>query len=111
RQIARAWAPAPLRRLGRAFQTLAVAELTQSGSGPVRPPDFLRRARALLRSSAGGTRPEAALRDLARAGLRINHPCAMAQQIAAPIPLAALVESAVAALNQSIAVWEMSPAG
>ncbi|MBS0395625.1 MAG: hypothetical protein JSR54_13435, partial [Proteobacteria bacterium] len=33
----------------------------------------------------------------------------VAQQVAPPIPLAALVESLVAALNQSLAVWEMSP--
>jgi len=34
----------------------------------------------------------------------------VAQQVAAPIPLAALLESVVAALNNSLAVWEMSPA-
>jgi L-2,4-diaminobutyrate decarboxylase len=41
--------------------------------------------------------------------LALSHPRYGAQQVAAPIPAAALVESVVAAMNQSLAVWEMSP--
>jgi L-2,4-diaminobutyrate decarboxylase len=41
--------------------------------------------------------------------LATSHPRYGAQQVAAPIPAAALVESVVAAMNQSLAVWEMSP--
>lgn len=108
--IARAWNPAQLRRLGRAFSDLAVAELCRS-DGPVLAPDFLKRTRALLRHARGGAeRAPAWLRELCAASLHQSHPRAMAQQICAPVPLAALAESVVAALNQSIAVWEMSPA-
>jgi len=105
------WNPADLRRLGRAFSDLAVAELTQSGSGPVRSPDFLRRARRTLAAPLTDRTAAAWVASLGRASLRINHPCFMAQQIAAPVPLAALVETWVAAMNQSIAVHDMSPAG
>jgi L-2,4-diaminobutyrate decarboxylase len=45
------------------------------------------------------------------ASLHLNHPRFLAQQVAAPIPLAVFVECVVAALNQSLAVWDMSPAG
>lgn len=108
--ISRAWNPTQLRRLGRAFSDLAVAELCR-GSGPVRAPDFLQRTRALLRHARGGAeRAPAWLRELCAASLHQSHPRALAQQICAPVPLAALAESVVAALNQSIAVWEMSPA-
>jgi len=115
--IASAWDPVHLRRLARACGAAALRELTQSGRGPVRAPDFERRAQALLRQPQGGGAarvPKAVaswLRQLGDASLHQSHPRAMAQQISAPIPLAALVESNVAALNQSIAVWDMSPAG
>jgi len=48
-------------------------------------------------------------RDIGEASLALSHPRYAAQQVAAPIPAAALVESVVAAMNQSLAVWEMSP--
>lgn len=106
-----AWDRAELLRLAHAFADLATDELTQSDAGAVRRPDFLRRARRLLRASGSPAAAPRRLRELAEASVRLNHPCSMAQQICAPIPLAALVESFVAALNQSIAVWDMSPAG
>jgi L-2,4-diaminobutyrate decarboxylase len=110
--VGRAWDARELRRLARACGDLALRELTQSGRGPVRAPDFERRARRLLASFGGGTKAAPArLAALAAASLHQSHPCAMAQQIAAPVPLAALAESVAAALNQSIAVWDMSPAG
>jgi L-2,4-diaminobutyrate decarboxylase len=49
------------------------------------------------------------VRAVQKASLHLSHPRYIAQQVAAPIPAAALVESVVAALNQSLAVWEMSP--
>ncbi len=49
------------------------------------------------------------VREIGEASLALSHPRYGAQQVAAPIPAAALVESAVGALNQSLAVWEMSP--
>jgi len=108
---ARAWNQAELRRLGRSLADWAVAELTQNGAGPVRAADFERRARILLRTRVSPSKVPAWMRQLAAAGMRVNHPAYMAQQIPAPIPLAALVESAVSTLNQSLAVWDMSPAG
>jgi L-2,4-diaminobutyrate decarboxylase len=44
-----------------------------------------------------------------KGSLALSHPRYGAQQVAARIPAAALVESVVAAMNQSLAVWEMSP--
>lgn len=104
------WRPRDVQRLAREFADLAAAELTRS-AGPVRPADFVARTRRLLRHGATPNRLPAAARAVAEAGLHINHPRYMAQQVAAPIPAAALVESLVAALNQSIAVVRMSPAG
>src|SRR5579884_1203056 len=104
------WRPRDVQRLAREFADLAAAELTRC-AGPVRPADFVARTRRLLRHGATPNRLPAAARAVAEAGLHINHPRYMAQQVAAPIPAAALVESLVAALNQSIAVVRMSPAG
>lgn len=111
--VRQAWDPRQLRRLARAFNEVALGELTRGADarGPVRAPDFARRARALLKARGGPAQTPARLRQLAAASLHLGHPCYMAQQIPAPIPMAALVESALAALNQSIAVWDMSPAG
>jgi len=50
------------------------------------------------------------VREIVEASLHVCHPRFAAQQVAAPIPLAALVEPVVAALNNSVAVWDMSPA-
>jgi L-2,4-diaminobutyrate decarboxylase len=51
----------------------------------------------------------AIVREIQEASLHLSHRRYLAQHVAAPIPAAALVESVVAALNQSLAVWEMSP--
>ncbi|HEX6059053.1 MAG TPA: pyridoxal-dependent decarboxylase [Gemmatimonadaceae bacterium] len=40
---------------------------------------------------------------------RLMHPMYMGHQVSAPLPAAVWVESVVAALNQSTAIWEMSP--
>jgi len=37
------------------------------------------------------------------------HPMSMGHQVAAPLPVAVWTESVIAALNQSLGVWEMSP--
>ncbi len=39
----------------------------------------------------------------------LHHPMAMGHQVAPPLPVAIWSEALVAALNQSLAVWEMSP--
>ncbi|MGH9483490.1 MAG: pyridoxal phosphate-dependent decarboxylase family protein [Terriglobales bacterium] len=103
-----------MREFGQAFSAMAVSEVCRD-RGPVLAPDFLRRTQALLRKRKSGTggspaQIKAWMRALCAASLHQSHPRAMAQQICAPVPLAVLAESVVAALNQSIAVWEMSPA-
>lgn len=105
-----AWNPVQVRQLARELADLAAAQLTHDGSGPVRPPDFSRRARQILKRRFTAAEIPAIVRELAEAGLHLNHPRYMAQQVAAPVPVAALVESVVGALNQSLAVWDMSPA-
>jgi L-2,4-diaminobutyrate decarboxylase len=42
---------------------------------------------------------------------RLMHPRAMGHQVSAPLPVAVWMDALTAALNQSAAVWEMSPAG
>lgn len=104
------WEPRQVRRLARELADVAARELTRR-AGPVRPRDFVRQTQEWLRQPGGRAGLVPAVRALARASLHLNHPRYMAQQVAAPIPAAALVESTVAALNQSIAVLRMSPAG
>jgi L-2,4-diaminobutyrate decarboxylase len=104
------WNPTQVRRLARELADLAAAELTRDASGPVLAPDFGRRAKQILKRRFTAAEIPAIVRDLAEASLHLNHPRYMAQQVAAPVPVAALVESVVGALNQSLAVWDMSPA-
>jgi L-2,4-diaminobutyrate decarboxylase len=40
---------------------------------------------------------------------RLMHPLSLGHQVAAPLPAAVWSESLVGALNQSLAIWEMSP--
>ncbi|HEY3383632.1 MAG TPA: pyridoxal-dependent decarboxylase [Vicinamibacterales bacterium] len=42
---------------------------------------------------------------------RLTHPRSMGHQVSAPVPVAVWTEALTAALNQSGAVWEMSPVG
>jgi L-2,4-diaminobutyrate decarboxylase len=42
---------------------------------------------------------------------RLTHPRSMGHQVSAPLPIAVWTEALTAALNQSGAVWEMSPVG
>ena len=51
----------------------------------------------------------AELRDIASSANRLWHPMYMGHQVAPPLPAAIWSESLVAALNQSLAVREMSP--
>jgi L-2,4-diaminobutyrate decarboxylase len=48
-------------------------------------------------------------RDVIADSNRLYHPMYMGHQVAAPLPVAVWTEPLVAALNQSVAVWEMSP--
>ncbi len=50
-------------------------------------------------------------RDVVPDSNHLCHPRSMGHQVSAPLPAAVWTESLVAALNQSAAVWEMSPVG
>lgn len=50
---------------------------------------------------------ESFLRD----SIRLHHPRYMGHQVSAPLPMAALLDFAAALLNNSMAVYEMGPAG
>lgn len=103
------WEPNTVRTLARELADIA-ADALLVNAGPVRTPNSERIAAKIIRD---GKRLNLAalVRQVQRNSLRLSHPRFAAQQVAAPIPAAALVESVVAALNQSLAVWEMSPIG
>ena len=50
-------------------------------------------------------------RDVMADANRLSHPMYMGHQVSAPLPAAVWAECVVAALNNSTAVWEMSPTG
>jgi L-2,4-diaminobutyrate decarboxylase len=103
----------------RAFARLAVDyyAATRTGEGPVSTPhapeDLARRFDEAL--PVDGRSLESVLERLRRDVLpdanRLCHPRAMGHQVSAPLPAAVWTESLTAALNQSGAVWEMSPVG
>ena len=101
------WEPRTVRTLARELADIAADALLVNG-GPVRTPSSERIAAKIIRD---GKRLDLAtlVRRIQKNSLHLSHPRFAAQQVAAPIPEAALVESVVAALNQSLAVWEMSP--
>jgi len=103
------WNRAAVARMARELAALAARELVRS-EGPVRAPDFQRQTEALLRRRFTPEQIPGVVQAVADASLHLCHPRFMAQQVAAPLPVAALVESVVAALNNSVAVWDMSPA-
>ncbi len=102
-----------------AFARLAVEYFasTRSGEGPVStahgPDELARRFDEPLPASG---RPlervlERLRRDVIPDSNHLCHPRSMGHQVSAPLPAAVWTESLVAALNQSGAVWEMSPVG
>lgn len=48
---------------------------------------------------------------VARDAIQLHHPMYMGHQVAPPLPHAILADALASALNQSLAVWEMSPTG
>jgi L-2,4-diaminobutyrate decarboxylase len=50
-------------------------------------------------------------RDILADGNRLMHPMALGHQVSAPLPATVWTEMVTAALNNSAAVWEMSPTG
>jgi L-2,4-diaminobutyrate decarboxylase len=106
--IAALWDRAATRNLGRQFAEIA-ANILLGRSGAVRQPRSGTLAARLLREAAATKSAAPLVRQIGRLSLNLAHPRYLAQQVAAPIPMAALIESVVAATNQSLAVWEMAP--
>src|SRR6516165_4055989 len=102
------WDGATTRKIARQFAEIAVAALLEKG-GAVRQPRSDAIATRMVRGAARSKNAARLVRQVQRLSLRLAHPRYLAQQVAAPIPMAALIESVVAAMNQSLAVWEMSP--
>jgi L-2,4-diaminobutyrate decarboxylase len=102
-----------------AFTKLAVEYLaaTRTGEGSVStartPSDLSARFEEPL--PAAGHSLEDVIGRIARDILpdcnRLTHPRAMGHQVSAPLAIAVWMEALTAALNQSAAVWEMSPVG
>ncbi len=59
---------------------------------------------------AGGAAPEAILARFLEASQHLHHPRYMGHQVPPPLPLAALADLTAALMNNSVAVYEMSPA-
>jgi L-2,4-diaminobutyrate decarboxylase len=105
--------------VGEAFVRVAAEYFaaTRSGEGRVstatRPEELAARfAEPLPR----GGRPvrevlERLRRDVVAESNHLCHPASLGHQVSAPLPAAVWTEPIVGALNQSVAVWEMSPAG
>ncbi len=102
-----------------AFATLVAGyfDHTRSGQGPVSTPRAPAEVAArFLEPLPLEGRPLADLLDrVARDVLpecnRLAHPRSLGHQVSAPLAVAVWTEALTAALNQSAAVWEMSPAG
>ncbi len=104
------WDRTAVSRLARELGALAAKELTRH-NGWVRHPECIAKTGSILKRRVTASNISSLVSDIVEASLHLSHPRFAAQQVAAPIPVAALVESVVAALNNSVAVWEMSPVG
>jgi L-2,4-diaminobutyrate decarboxylase len=106
-------------RAGRAFVDLIVAYLDRAGAGadPVSTARGPRELDALIASplpESGESFDRMVLRlerDVVPDSNWLHHPMCMGHQVAPPLPSAIWTESLIGALNQSLAVWEMSPVG
>ena len=103
------WQPSAVRRLARELAEVAAKVVTVGSDRPVRRPRAERLAAQIIGRATKRPDLVSLVREISEASLALSHPRYGAQQVAAPSPAAALVESAVAAMNQSLAVWEMSP--
>ena len=102
-----------------AFLRVAVDYLaaTRRGDGPVSTPlgpaDLAKRFDEPL-PRAGRPLEEVLSRlrsDVVPDSNQLCHPRAMGHQVSAPLPAAVWTDAVASALNQSVAVWEMSPVG
>ncbi|HEY0970134.1 MAG TPA: pyridoxal-dependent decarboxylase [Gemmatimonadales bacterium] len=88
---------------------------TRTGEGPVSTPlDAEAIVARFDEPLPTGTRPLDAVverlgRDVMCDANRLHHPMYVGHQVSAPLPAAVWTEMVIAALNQSQAVWEMSP--
>lgn len=71
--------------------------------------DDLRRGVALGDSPGRGASMDELARLLLRYSIQLHHPMYMGHQVCPPFPAAVLGDLLVSTLNQSTAVWEMSP--
>src|SRR5687768_6877898 len=107
------------REAGLAFLTLAAEYLaaTATGDGPVSSAvDPAAMAARFREPVPRGGQPLAAVverlqRDVVADANRLAHPMAMGHQVSPPLPAAIWTDVLVSALNQSVAVSEMSPTG
>ncbi|HEX7051586.1 MAG TPA: pyridoxal-dependent decarboxylase [Longimicrobiales bacterium] len=106
-----------IRAAGYALVEEAVHHLEGPFDGPVttlRRPAELAAAFAAAPPAAGRPLDAVLARvraDIARESMRHAHPMYMGHQVCPPLPVAALADALVSMLNQSQAVWDMSPAG
>jgi L-2,4-diaminobutyrate decarboxylase len=101
----------------RAFTAIACRYLVGAGSGegpvstPLQPAELAGRFEAGM--PADGETLESVLgrleRDVVRDANSLAHPMAMGHQVSPPLPAAIWSDAIISALNQSVAVWEMSP--
>jgi L-2,4-diaminobutyrate decarboxylase len=64
-----------------------------------------------LRLRLGGATPMECVRQLLDNAIQLHHPSYMGHQVCPPFPTAVIADFVISALNQSTAVWEMSPLG
>lgn len=67
--------------------------------------------RERVRIGEGGAAPMALVDDLVRYAIQLHHPAYMGHQVCPPFPTAAIADLVISTLNQSTAVFEMSPIG
>ena len=105
--------------VGEAFAGLAAEYFaaTRSAEGrvstPLRPEEIaVRFDEPLPRTGRPITEVLARLRrDVVPDSNQLCHPASLGHQVSAPLPAAVWTEPVISALNQSAAVWEMSPVG
>src|SRR4051794_571440 len=68
------------------------------------------RARVRI-NDRGGAEGIAVVRQLMESGIKLHHPAYMGHQVCPPFPTAVIADLVISTLNQSTAVWEMSPIG
>jgi L-2,4-diaminobutyrate decarboxylase len=67
--------------------------------------------RELVRIGDGGGELLSTIRPLLDYAIQLHHPSYMGHQVCPPFPTAVLADLLISTLNQSTAVWEMSPIG